>query len=214
MTEEEFQEQVLRVQLAGYAVLPALLTREECAEARRELDRILVEERDLPGAPHGSHGAWAYNLMNKALVFERFYQLPSLLRLVRHFLGEDAVLSSVQGRVVRPGAPEQRLHFDGSLTGPFRAPAPADEGVRITSHVLGCNVLFCLSDFTAAAGATRLVPGSHRLGTRAVPEGQPPGEQAVQAEQGSAIVFNIATWHGASAHGGREPRYAAMTPWR
>jgi ectoine hydroxylase-related dioxygenase (phytanoyl-CoA dioxygenase family) len=28
------------------------------------------------------------------------------------------------------------------------------------------------------------------------------------------VLFNIATWHGASAHGGARPRYAVMTPWR
>ena len=86
-----FEEQVLQVELLGYTVLPALLTRAECDEARRELERIIREERDRPGVPAGPFGQQAYNLMNKARVFERTYQLSPLLRLLRHFLGEDAV---------------------------------------------------------------------------------------------------------------------------
>src|SRR5205823_5121047 len=152
---------------------------------------------------------------NKARIFERVYQLPLLLRVVRHFLGEDAVLSGVMGRQVMPGAPEQSLHYDGSLTGPFRAGAAADEGRRDVELVFGLNVIFCITDFNGGSGATRVVPGSHRLPTRHVPrEGAPPGEVAVEAERGSVLVFNIATWHGASAHEGTEPRYALITPWR
>lgn len=212
---ESFEEHVLRLRLAGYTVLPGLLTRDECDEARRELDRILEAERELPGNQHGPQGGWAYNLMNKARIFERTYQLPPLLRIIRHFLGEDAVLSAVQARKVVPGAAEQRLHFDGSLTGPYRPGAPADEGRRDVGIVFGLNIIFCISDFSGASGATRLVPGSHRLEGREIPrDGPPPGEIAVQAERGSAILFNIATWHGASAHSGTEPRYAVITPWR
>src|SRR5947207_4024067 len=102
-----FEDHVLEVRLRGFTLLPGLLTPEECDEARRELDRILEEERSLPGKQYGPHGGWAYNLMNKGRVFERTYQPPRLLRLVRHFLGEDAVLSSVQGRLVLPGAAAQ-----------------------------------------------------------------------------------------------------------
>jgi ectoine hydroxylase-related dioxygenase (phytanoyl-CoA dioxygenase family) len=212
---EAFDEHVMRIRLAGYTVIPGLLTGGECEEACGELARLCREERELPGAPHGPHGGWVYNLMNKARIFERTYQLPPLLGLIRHFLGEDAVLSSVQGRVVLPGAPVQRLHYDGSLTGPFQGWAPADQGQRIVSHVMGFNVIFCLTDFRGAAGATRLVPGSHRLPDQAVPpDGPVPGEIAVEAERGSALVFNIALWHGASAHDGTEPRFAVMTPWR
>lgn len=212
---DPFEEQVLRLQLHGFTVLPGLLRAAEYDEACRELDRVLDEERDLPGVPQGPHGGWAYNLMNKARIFERAYQVPELLRLVRHFLGADAVLQGVMGRKVLPGAPPQALHYDGSLTGPFRDTAAADGGLRDVSLVFGLNVIWCLSEFTAGNGATRLVPGSHRLASREVPrDAPPPGELVIQAGRGSALVFNIATWHGQSVHTGDAPRYALITPWR
>src|SRR6184192_3865397 len=160
-------------------MLPGLLTREECAEA------------ELPGAPCGRYGQQAYNLMNKARVFERLYQLPPLLRLLRHFLGEDAVLSSIQAHRVHPGAPAQGLHYDGSLTGPYKSFAPADRGRRIVGCALGFNVAFCISPFTRENGATRLVPGSHRCPDAAVPrEGPVPGETIVEAPSGAAVIWD------------------------
>src|SRR5260370_22471902 len=104
--DEVFQQPVLALDLHGSTALEGLLTPAECDEAHAELERIFAAEQDLPGAPHGPHAAQAYNLMNKALVFERLYQLPPLLRLVRHFLGDGAVLSSIQARRVPPRAPD------------------------------------------------------------------------------------------------------------
>jgi ectoine hydroxylase-related dioxygenase (phytanoyl-CoA dioxygenase family) len=215
MNEETFQQHVVALDVLGYTVVEGLLTPAECDEAHVELERIFAAERELPGAPHGPHAAQAYSLMNKARVFERLYQLLPLLRLVRHFLGEDAVLSSVQAHRVHPGAPAQKLHYDGSLTGPYKSNAPADRGRRIVGHTLGLNVAFCISPYTRTNGATRVVPGSHRCADTTVPrDATVPGETIVEAPRGAAVVWDIACWHGASANTSGEVRYAVMTPWR
>jgi ectoine hydroxylase-related dioxygenase (phytanoyl-CoA dioxygenase family) len=214
MDEAAFQRHILALDLHGYTVVEGLLSPGECDEARAALERIFAEERELPGAPHGAHGAQAYGLMNQAPVSERLYQLPSLLRLVRHFLGEDAVLSSIQAHRVHPGAPAQGLHYDGSITGPFKSAPAADRGRRIVGHTLGLNVAFCISAYTCANGATRVVPGSHRSLETSVPRGPVPGETIVEAPRGAAVIWDIATWHGASANSSDEVRYAVMTPWR
>ncbi len=213
MTEQEISEHIQRVQLHGYSVLPNMLTAEECVEAERQLERLMKEEADLPGSPYGAHGTQVYNLFNKARVFERVYQLPPLLRVIRHFLGDDAVLSSVQAHIVFPGAGEQGLHADGSITGPNRPLAEADGGRRITSHVLGFNVVFCVSDYTKENGATRVVPGSHLYPMRE-PIRDTRLARVIEAPRGSVLIFNICAWHGASAHRGSATRYAVMTPWR
>jgi ectoine hydroxylase-related dioxygenase (phytanoyl-CoA dioxygenase family) len=214
MAFDALAEHILEIELAGYTVLKGLLTPEECREAQAALEGIFAAEQDLPGVPQNPFTAQAYNLMNKAPIFERLYQLPPLLRLVRHFLGEDAVLSSIQAHRISPGASVQGLHYDGALTGPFKSFAAADADRRLVSHVLGFNVVFCITDFTRSNGATRLVPGSHRYPGRDIPPEPVPGETIVEAERGSVLVFNIATWHGASANTSEEVRHAIMTPWR
>ena len=44
MTEQEFAEHVLRMQLDGYTVLPNIFTEEECDEARVRTVRLLLEK--------------------------------------------------------------------------------------------------------------------------------------------------------------------------
>ena len=145
MDADTFNQHVQQLQRDGFTVLPDVLTAAECDEAQRALDRLFHEE---PEQRLESSSWYVYDLMNKASIFERLYQLPSPLRLVRHFLGHDAVLSSVQAHVIFPGATKQGLHADGSITGPNKTTAPADEGQRIVSHVLGLNMIFAISDFT------------------------------------------------------------------
>jgi ectoine hydroxylase-related dioxygenase (phytanoyl-CoA dioxygenase family) len=210
-----FEEHTLAIEVAGFTVMQGLLTASECDAARAALERIFAAEQGLPGVAQHRYTAQAYSLMNKAPIFERFYQLPPLLRLIRHFLGEDAVLSSIQAHRVSPGAPDQGLHYDGSITGPFKSNAPADAGRRIVSHVLGFNVVFCITDFTRTNGATRLVPGSQTYPGVDVPRDRTvPGETIIEASAGSVLVFNIATWHGQSANTSDDIRYAVMSPWR
>jgi ectoine hydroxylase-related dioxygenase (phytanoyl-CoA dioxygenase family) len=74
-----------------------------------------------------------------------------------------------------------------------------------------CNSMWALTDFTAANGATRLVPGSHRFD-------QPPryGDPAdgtahdvVAAEMpaGSVLVWHGSLWHGGGANTTTERRW-------
>ena len=92
MTRDEFDEHVLRIQLDGYTVLPGLLTSDECEQARKELNSL--SEKNM----------WLGNLFNKGQIFEIVYQIPSLLEVVRYFLGQDAVLSGAYGSILSSGA--------------------------------------------------------------------------------------------------------------
>ena len=66
MTEQAFQQHIIRIKLEGYTVLPGLLTGEECDLARQQLDRLAKES--------SASGGGLNNLFNKARVFERVYQ--------------------------------------------------------------------------------------------------------------------------------------------
>ncbi|MFT5087632.1 MAG: ectoine hydroxylase-related dioxygenase (phytanoyl-CoA dioxygenase family) [Candidatus Latescibacterota bacterium] len=206
MTAEEFEEHVLRMQLDGYTVLPNIFTEEECKEAQTQLEQLAADS-DAPAMEC---------LFNKAQIFERIYQVPELLRYVRYFLGEDAILSGAYGSIRHPDDGSGGLHSDGAITGHNRhqSMALADGGQRITSHVLGLNVIFCISDFTCENGATHVVPGSYKIPNIDVPQPPVHGLRQVEAKRGSVLVFNINTWHGPSANTSDSPRYALLTPWR
>jgi len=97
-----------------------------------------------------------------------------------------------------PGSPDQILHRDELVWSDVPKPAPELQLASVIAFV----------DFTAANGATRLVPGSHRSPDRMlVPFEQmmqppPDPEQIVYAEMpaGSAVVYTGGTIHGGSAN--------------
>jgi ectoine hydroxylase-related dioxygenase (phytanoyl-CoA dioxygenase family) len=75
------------------------------------------------------------------------------------------------------------------------------------------TALWALEDFTAANGATRIVPGSHR------PSGKPDPAEAVPAEMpaGSVLLFSGRLYHGAGPNTATRPRLGVVIdyiqPW-
>jgi Phytanoyl-CoA dioxygenase (PhyH) len=97
-------------------------------------------------------------------------------------------LSSMRALIQRNGAKDGPMHIDQILV-PFLTPVP----------VL-CNLTVTLTEYTLANGATRVVPGSHRLrpphmggDANAMPEA------ALVAPPGTAIVWEGRAWHRAAA---------------
>ena len=206
MTESEFADHTEAMRRDGYAILPGSVSDDECEAARRELDRLWPDRESEQ----------LECLFNKARIFERFYQIPIVLRFIRHFLGEDAFMNSLHSSIVEPGADEGVLHSDGSISGHLRGTsmAAADGGRRITSHVISLTTIYCISDFTRGNGATQLVPGSHLHESNDIPEGPLESGCLVEAKRGSAIVLNANLWHGTSKNETDQRRYAVVIPWR
>ena len=205
MKDAEFNAHVKQLKEDGYTVLPGMLTEEECDAAAIELER-LAKDKERGGLEC---------VFNKSRVFERIYQLPVLLRLIRYFLGPDARLGTAHGRILEPGQGDGGLHADGAATGHLRlgSQAPIDEGRRIVSHAMSVNTIFCISEFTNTNGATRVVPGSHRIESIDIPETAVNEARIIEADRGSVIVFISIIWHGTSKNSSSGKRYAVVAPW-
>ena len=93
-----------------------------------------------------------------------------------------------------PGAGDQFWHRDEIVWNLVPEPKPE---LQLASVI-------ALVDFTAANGATRVFPGSHRW----EPDRYPTDDEAVAAEMpaGSAVVYLGSTFHGGGAHTGSAPR--------
>ncbi len=133
------------------------------------------------------------NLVDKGDVFQRVIALPRLLEYVRHVLGPEIKLSSLNVRSVDAHWPEgQPLHADMA--------AIADErGYWV------CNSVWMLDDFTPDNGPLRVVPGSHRLGK--LPQdvlddlhAPNPDEVLTTGKAGTVVVMNAHAWHGGLAN--------------
>lgn len=84
----------------------------------------------------------------------------------------------------------------------------------LNSPPVVCKVMYCLNDFTAANGATRLVPRSHLTGM------QPPADVphtvdsiGAQALAGAAVIFDGRLWHGTGRNESNEPRLGLLATY-
>lgn len=182
----------------GYLVLSEILEDHQLEQIRNRIEALMQEEGERAGfelldSPYIRHPKEAgadrlADLVNKDPAFDVFYTHPRVLTAISRVLGRDLKLSSLNYRAAKPGTGEQKLHVD------WHEPvSPGEYKV--------CNSIWLLDDFTAANGATRIVPGSHLDGqlpqdVLADPWAPHPGEIILMAPAGTVVVFNSHVWHG------------------
>jgi ectoine hydroxylase-related dioxygenase (phytanoyl-CoA dioxygenase family) len=187
----------------GYVVLRDCMGGDLLTELRGRILELFDEEGDRAGHEfkQEEHAHRLSNLVDKGEVFQRAAALPAVLERVRHVLGAGMKLSSLNARSADPGTDEgQPLHVDmGGI--------PDEKGYWV------CNTVWLLDDFTPDNGATRMIPGSHKWGTRPQdvlqdPLAPHPDEILLTGKAGSIAVMNAHMWHGGTANRTSSPRLA------
>jgi ectoine hydroxylase-related dioxygenase (phytanoyl-CoA dioxygenase family) len=187
----------------GYVLLEHCMSAELLNELRRRIHELYDEEGDRAGSEFRTeaHAHRLANLVDKGEVFRRAILLPPVLECVRHVLGPDIKLSSLNARSADPLTDVgQPLHVDMGAV-------PDERGYWV------CNTVWMLDDFTPDNGPTRMVPGSHRWGTRPQdvledPLAAHPQEVMLTGKAGSIAVMNAHLWHGGTANRTSSPRLA------
>lgn len=187
----------------GYVVLENCMGDELLRELRARIAEVFEAEGDQAGHEFRTE-AQAHrlaNLVDKGEVFGRAILLPRVIACVRHVLGPEFKLSSLNARSADPdGDVPQPLHVD-------MAALPDERGNWV------CNAVWMLDDFTPENGATRVIPGSHAWGRRPQdvlddPLAAHPQEKLVLGKAGSIAVMNAHAWHGGTVNRTRAPRLA------
>lgn len=182
----------------GYLVLGKILSDDQVEEIRMAISNLMNSEGEEAGSelldsPYIRHPREAgadrlADLVNKGSVFDVFYTQPRVLAAISHVLGGEIQLSSLNYRAALPGTGEQKLHADWH------------EAVDHGDYKV-CNSIWLLDDFSAANGATRIVPGTHldgQLPQDALedPLAPHPDQVLIEAPAGTVAIFNSHTWHG------------------
>ncbi len=199
MTGSEFRQ----LDELGWVALPGAMDAALLREIRDRVEHLWEQEGARAGAEFLQEpGARRLaNLVDKGEVFERVVSHPAVLEGVRHVLGEDFKLSSLNARSADPRSTDpQPLHCD--------AGAVADD-----SGFWVCNTIWLLDDFTPENGATRIVPRSHhwrKLPQQELADPKAPDsrEVLVVGPAGTVVVMNTHAWHGGTANRTGRPRRA------
>jgi ectoine hydroxylase-related dioxygenase (phytanoyl-CoA dioxygenase family) len=171
----------------GYCLLKCPIPDKEFRRLRARLDEVMHAERaDGTAFIYDNDNQRVFSLLNKGTEFEAVVQNPAVLEIMERVLGYNFMLSSTHANVAGPGGASMYLHADQTFC---RAPWP--------DYPLVANSCWMLDDFTPENGATRIVPGSHRMGRQpdyAAGEGNVLAVP-VCAPAGSVMIFDGRLWH-------------------
>jgi len=180
----------------GYTILPGVIDASLCDALAEALLRIERDHRVVPSANlfEGAATVRIYNLLAHGAPFDRVPVHPAVLPVVEGVLDDGCLISSRSSISIGPDEVAQPIHSDDQLIGLPRPHPP-----------LVCNTMWALTDFTAANGATRVVPGSHRF-DRYPEYGKPCESIPAEMERGSVLVWNGSLWHGGGANTTKQRR--------
>lgn len=196
-------EQLERLRVEGYVILPDFMSPALLSELRQRVDELFREEGDQAGSEFKQEPFTRRlaNCIDKGEVFLRCVADEEILSGIEVVIGPNFKLSSVNVRSADPLSEwTQPLHCDmGAL--------PDADGNWV------CNTVWMLDDFTLTNGATRCVPGTHRSGKLpqevvADPAASHPDEVLVTGSAGTLVVMNAHLWHGGTANRTPRPRRA------
>jgi ectoine hydroxylase-related dioxygenase (phytanoyl-CoA dioxygenase family) len=176
----------------GFVIFRNVVEPEWLERMREVYEQLMAKEGQSAGTEFGQEKGTRRlaDLINKNPVFDRAYTIPKVLAAVYYVLKREFKVSNMNGRDAIPGEGNQGLHMDFNyiLGEPF--------------HAVTC--LLMLDDFTPDNGATRVVPGTHRLGInprrdwadKAAAWEPHPDEVILTSPAGSVGVMISHLWHG------------------
>lgn len=183
----------------GYCIVPGLLGADTITALDRDLDARFIDTPYCQGGFYGERTKRFGALLRRSRYAEDLVRHALILQIVDAVLGQWCdrfVLNLTQAVEIHGGALAQIPHRDQDIWGGSKG--------EIEYQI---NVVWPLSEFTSENGATRIWPGSHRVGASSLPVGE---GSAVEMQPGSALLFLGSTLHGGGANVTQMPRRAVI----
>lgn len=171
----------------GYTVVPGVLSAEQIASAKANLLELFETEKNR-GSKENNTSQYQSSLClpAKKKIFRDICLIPAVLELAQILLGDDCVVSGMNGFTTRPHGDKQRLHVDM----PKRRPL-----------MTAVQMVLCLDDFTRQNGCTRIVPYSqNELNDQLCFDSVEDQTVEIEAPAGSLIAFDSYIIHSAGAN--------------
>jgi len=187
----DFEQGLGNIAEYGLTIVPGVLSGDALKRARDALYRAADSDRargreqkfGLDYATDDTNQR-VWNVLSRDPVFEDMAFHETAVAYVKGVLGWPALLGNISANITGPGGGEMVLHADQIFV-----PEPWSKDPQ------GLNVAWCLDDFTEENGATRFVPGSHKLNRAPTAEDAGAETLPMEAEAGSIVVFESRVWH-------------------
>ena len=181
----------------GCAIVDRLASPQRLAALREELQPWI--DATPPGVDSfsGRNTRRTGALIARSPLAREFVMEPTVLGTVQQVLShsKNYQLHLTQVISIAPGEPAQMIHRDQWAYDFYPFPA---------GYEVQCNTLWALTDFTEQTGATRVIPGSHRLEDRL--EFKHEQTEPAEMEAGSVLFYSGALYHGGGANRSDEVR--------
>jgi hypothetical protein len=182
------RQRIKHLELEGYVLIPDLLTPQEVAQVKAELDELPTKATDYSENQRGhSDVQWSDSPQAIDLI-----ALPALVDFLTHLFGDGLICTSCVFVLSRPGHPGIAIHTDAQPYG------SAIFGLQSSAPRL-VRVLYYLDDLTPERAPLKVIPRSH-LSLHA--DGNPykrylshPEEVMVTCRAGSAVIIHQAIFH-------------------
>ncbi len=193
----------------GLTIVPEVLATDALKRTREALYRAAESDRARSREQkfgldyaHDDTNQRVWNVLSRDPLFEDLAFHATAVEYVKAVLGWPALLGNISANITGPGGGEMVLHADQIFV-----PEPWPAAPQ------GLNVAWCLDDFTAANGATRFAPGSHRLNRAPRPDEAGVETVPMEAPAGSIIVLESRVWHKTGHNRTDAERRAGVFAW-
>ncbi|MEE2659554.1 MAG: phytanoyl-CoA dioxygenase family protein [Candidatus Latescibacterota bacterium] len=201
------EQQICSIELDGYLIVPDLLSVDQVATLKEELDRLPTRAVDYSEHQRGNPEVWRTDSPNAVELVAH----PPVIDLLMGLFGDEIICTSLGLSVSHPGHPGIVIHTDSQ---PFGSKI---FGVQASSPVLA-RVLYYLDDLTPECSPFKVIPRSHLSMHR---DGNPylrylshPDEIMVCCEAGSAVIINQRIFHGNYPNHSNRPRRMLAIAYR
>jgi ectoine hydroxylase-related dioxygenase (phytanoyl-CoA dioxygenase family) len=172
----------------GFIVIPGPVALERLPQLAEAYDSAVLNAHPDDVAV-GRSTTRVNDFVNRGHEFDELYVYGPILEACFRTIRQPFKLSTMHSRTVRPHAPEQDLHVDFSRD---------SDGWPMVGFIL------MVDEFRTNNGATRFVPGSHRI--EKDPTRISRHEVLACGPAGSVVIYNGSVWHGHSANSTSQPR--------
>jgi hypothetical protein len=202
------EERAATMDRDGFVFFPTVISKEEVRELRACSDRIQTVEIagwDSIGS-NGNGIKTIQNSFNRDALYLDYLDKPGVIELVEDVLGDDChIIQMTQWNTGR--REDQGMHADWK---PIVLPDDVGADPRVNIPALIMTAHFYLDDMYEDLGPTRVIPGTHRAGSKPHHDSDQWNnvqEQSILCKAGDVIVFRSDLWHRGGANRTDQVRY-------